>query len=68
MGQADILNLLKKNPSKKFDSKEIRELLTISVNNANPMLRQLRKYDLVNFDQVVYNRNNKKFRYWHKED
>lgn len=62
MGKQEIIDFLKKNRGKKFDSKEIAKGTNVS--SAFIPLKKLRGTSEINFEVISGNHNRQKFRYW----
>ena len=63
MGQQEVYDFLRRNPGKRFTSKEISKKLNISIGSITACLKKLRKTETVYYENTG-NRN--EYRYWFK--
>lgn len=61
MSQEDILNALSRQKDKRFTSTELQEVTGLHRNLVLRALRQLRKFDVVNYEYL-----GGRHHYWHK--
>jgi len=59
MGQQEVYNFLREHPDEWYTSRDLKELLNISIGSINESLRKLRERKEINFKVSVVNNKGK---------